>query len=220
MNNGLLATVLPALEVQQICHATVWLVLLCWCSVAFLPVQDRRWRWMVCGMFWTLVMVSWSWPLSALGLAFQTPSLLTLCLCLGVAWRDIRQLPERLIYSNPPAKVSVWIWLILSLTGWLLVLDSFGQLPWDLYPLGFEHNILWLGWSMAMLWLLIAYLLGNADWQAQAAGCWLLATGLFVLTHGPSGNAWDAWLDPWLWLYAQAKLINVWRFQRSLINHS
>jgi hypothetical protein len=141
-------------------------------------------------------------------------------LCVASAWRDIRQLPRRLIYSTPPPGVSAWLWLVLSLTGWLLLLDMFGQLPWDLYPMGFENSVVWLGWLFAMLWLVMAYLLGNEEWQTEAAGCWLLATGLFLLSRAPSGNVWDAWLDPWLWLWANAQLVRSWWHQRSRSNHS
>ena len=37
---------LPALAVQQLFHAVGWLALLSWASVSFVPVQDRRWRWL------------------------------------------------------------------------------------------------------------------------------------------------------------------------------
>ena len=71
-----------------------------------------------------------------------------------------------------------------------------------------------------MLWLFMAYWLDAAEWHVQACGCWLLATGLFVFTRAPDGNAWVAWLDPWLWLFAHVKLLRLWWHQRSRSNHS
>ena len=51
MNPGLTgwlpATVVPELAIQQVFHATSWLALLSWCTVAFIPVSDKRWRWLV-----------------------------------------------------------------------------------------------------------------------------------------------------------------------------
>ena len=96
---------LPALAVQQLFHAAGWLALLSWASVSFVPVQDRRWRWLVCTVFWTVMMLSWDGLLSGLGLAFQTPGLLTLCLCVSAAWRDTRSSPSRLFYTTRPTPV-------------------------------------------------------------------------------------------------------------------
>lgn len=211
---------LPTLAVQQLFHAANWLALLSWASVSFVPVQDRRWRWLVCTAFWTLMMLCWDGLLSGLGLAFQTPGLLTLCLCLSAAWRDTRSTPARLFYTTRPAPVSALVWVLLAAIGWLLLTDNFGLLPLDIYPIGFSPGIVWFAWSLAMLWLFLAYWLDTAEWHVQAAGCWLLATGLFVFTRAPDGNAWNAWLDPWLWLFAHAKLLQLWWHQRSRSNHS
>ena len=211
---------LPGLLVQQLFHAVGWLALLTWCSVAFVPVQDRRWRWLVCSVSWAVLLFVCDEILSGLGLAFQTPSLLTLCLCVAAAWRDIRGTPTRLFYTTRPAEVSPMVWVCITAIGWLLVLDAFGQLPVALYPLGFSPTLVWLAWLACMLWLLIAYLLVAEEWHVQAAGCWLLASAVFVFTRAPSGNAWDAWLDPWLWLFANAKLARMAWLQRSRNNHS
>jgi hypothetical protein len=54
----------------------------------------------------------------------------------------------------------------------------------------------------------------------EAATCWLVATGLFVATHAPTGNVWDAWLDPGLWLFAHYQWIRHGGFHRTRINHS
>lgn len=214
------ATLVPALSVQQVFHAAAWLALLSWCSVGFLPVQDKRWRWLVSSVFWMLLMAVWSWPLSALGMAFQTPALLTLCLCLASAWHSLRGIPVRLFYTARPVPVSIWLWLTVLAVGWLLLLDTLGLLQFSLYVAGFEPSLPWLGWLLAMAWLFLAYWFDLPAWHVQAAGCWLLATGLFVFTRAPSGNVWDAWIDPWLWLWAHAQLARSWWHQRSRSSHS
>jgi hypothetical protein len=214
------ATVVPALPVQQVFHAAGWLALLSWCTVGFLPVEDKRWRWLVSSVFWLLFMGCWSWPLSALGMAFQTPSLLTLCLCMANAWKSIHNASPRLFYTARAVTVSAWLWLLLAILGWLLFLDTLGWLSLNLYAAGFDHLLPWLGWLCALAWLFLAYWFDLPAWHRQAAGCWLLATGLFVFTKAPSGNMWDAWLDPWLWLWANAKLIGIWWRYRARSNHS
>ena len=224
MNPGLTgwlpATVVPELAIQQVFHAASWLALLSWCTVAFIPVSDKRWRWLVGFFLWTLLMSIWSEPLLALGMAFQTPALLTLCLCLGDAWQNTRSPSPRLFYAAKPVPVSLWLWWVVALMGWYLLLETFGAWPSSVYVSGFGASLPWLGWLCSLAWLLLAYALDLPAWHVRVAGCWLLATGLFVFTRAPSGNVWDAWLDPWLWLLANVKLGRYWWHQRIRSNHS
>jgi hypothetical protein len=211
-------TLLPTLAVQQVFHMACWLVMLSWCTVAFLPVQDKRWRWLASSVFWALVLSIWSWPLFMLGMAFQTPALLTFCLCLGSAWRSVSSSSHRLFYSARPVPVSHWVWLVVSVLGGLLLLDTFGQV--SVYAYGFDPALAWLGWLCALCWLMLAYWFDLPAWHVHVAGSWLVATGLFVFTRAPSGNVWDAWLDPWLWLWAVFKLSRSWWRYRMRISHS
>jgi hypothetical protein len=153
-------------------------------------------------------------------LVFQTPSLMTLCACLAVAWGDIKGPSSRLFGSHDQARLSPGLWLVVVLVGWCLSLDAFGWLPWDVYSMGFEPRLLWLAWGVLGLWMATAYLLPLPDGHAKAATCCLLATGLFVVTQAPSGNVWDAWLDPGLWLFAHYQWIRHGGFHRTRINHS
>jgi hypothetical protein len=63
---------------------------------------------------------------------------------------------------------------------------------------------------------------GNSPWNTQHNVSFFLVLGvvaLFVLTRLPTGNVWDALLDPWLWLALQALAIRAglqrWRGQRA-----
>ena len=84
------ASLLPSLAMQQLFHTFVWLAVLSWLGVQCLPSYDRRWRWVMCSIAALLVLLVWQSVLPSLGLVFQTPSLMTLCACLAVAWDDIR----------------------------------------------------------------------------------------------------------------------------------
>ena len=213
-------SLLPPLALQQLFHAVIWLAVLSWLGVQCLPSYDRRWRWVMCSAAALLVLLVWQSVLPALGMVFQTPSLMTLCACLAVAWSDIKGPSVRLFGNHTDTRLSPWLWFAVVLVGWCLLLDSFGMLPWDIYSLGFDHQLLWLAWWLSGFWITIAYLLSLPDWHAKAATCWLLATGLFVATHAPSGNVWDAWLDPGLWLFAHYQWITYGWLQRTRSNHS
>ena len=83
------------------------------------------------------------------------------------------------------------------LIGWALLLDTLALLPVQLYAWGFSPVgavlVLLLGLTP---WLLMA----RAPGSGLGAGVVLVAVLLFVLLRLPSGNVWDAVLDPWLWL--------------------
>ena len=210
---------LPHLGMQQFFHALIWLAVLSWSGVICLPSYDRRWRWLICSTAALLVLWVWQAVLPVLGMVFQTPSLMTLCACLVAAWGDIRG-PSVKLFSHTDTRIGPWSWLGLVMIGWCLCLDAFGLLPWDVYSLGFDARLQWWGWGLAGLWMVAAYLTRLPDGHAKAATCWLVATGLYVATHAPSGNAWDAWLDPGLWLYAHYQWVKTGWFQRTRINHS
>jgi len=213
-------SVLPQLQVQQLFHAAGWLAVLSWVSVQFIPIHDRRWRWLMASLCWLCLLLVWQAPLSGLGLAFQTPSLLTLCVCVNAAWLDIKGRSTRLFYTAPVEQAHGWVWLLPVTLGWLLMSDVFGSLPWDIYSMGFEPTVVWFAWGLMGVWMASVSVFALAEWHKQAVSCWLVATALFVLTHAPSGNVWDAWLDPGLWLFAHFKLMQFFWRQRTRINHS
>lgn len=216
------AFALPALEVQQLLHAAAWVAVLSWCSVRLLSGVLGRSAWLLCSSAWVLLLAWWDAPLLALGLAFQSPSLLSLCLCVMAAWSDM-QTPERQIFSSPRSvRATGWAWLCVALLGWALMLDTWGHMPWDVYLWGFELQALWWAWALSGAWMLWASFQDTltATWHARAASCLLAAVALFGFTHAPSGNAWDALLDPGLWLYAHVQLWRLFAPQRTRINHS
>lgn len=138
-----------------------------------------------------------------LGLAFWAPSGLLVGLCVGsvvVALRQGKTTPERrlaLRLMGTPVAAT------LVVAGVLLYSAHLAWIPLDLYAWG-QHSpdTLWLALAFAVVTLLWA---ASGHWPAA----WALA--LALLLHAacslPTGNLWDAMLDPWLWAWAVAALL-------------
>lgn len=138
-------------------------------------------------------------PAFWLGLAFQAPSLgagwiagvvlLRVCARGAAAQRAAELLTQLKAWAVPAMGL-----------GWVLLLDSFALWPVALYPLGFGVGAWWL--LLALPGLPWAW--HGGPWRAHAASAgWGLLLLAFALLRLPSGNVWDAVLDPWLWLLAQ-----------------
>jgi hypothetical protein len=127
-----------------------------------------------------------------LGLAFQAPSLLTTALALwGLSgpWLKSSQ-------SVLSARQVTLLAAVLALVGWVLLFDTLALLPVFIYPWGYGNTPL-----LALLFIAILLMLVSA----RGIISWSIIALLlfFTMTRLPSGNVWDALLDPWLWLLAQ-----------------
>ena len=152
--------------------------------------------------------------------AFQMPSLSSAALGLGYLWRVWRGPPRA--GARAGARVGARAatacqlmhslrWLAVLL-GWLLLLDLLALLPLSLYGLGFGTPALGVAVSLLLLfWLRWGAAPAAWPWLALAAVVLLL----FVLTRWPSGNLWDALLDPLLWLGLQLRWLWAWRGWRA-----
>jgi hypothetical protein len=171
-----------------------------------------RWRWWVAGLLMVGTLLSaalWSTysPAYWLGLAFQSPSLTSALICLmylGTWWLQGRRQSMR-----QPTEVDS-AWLVLAgtgvLLGWVLLLDMLAWWPVSLYAWGFGPLAVALVSALtAGLWVVRG---GCANGVAMpiALAC---GVSVFVLTRLPSGNLWDALLDPWLWV-----ALHVWVVRR------
>ena len=132
-------------------------------------------------------------------LALQAPSLLSvtwaLLLLSQALW--IRTLPSH------DRRTPMVAWLLLCALGWLLVIDTLDWWPhaWGVswYAWGFSAGSLWL---CACLVMALAWHRGGVwVWQSVAL---LLVYALF---RWPSGNVWDAWLDPVVWIWAHIQVV-------------
>jgi len=164
---------------------------------AFFPA----WRgWLAAAVLgWAL----WPGPESPafwLGLAFQSPSLMSVCLCVGWVLQPRRSHP----WADRCAAGGTGSWCVLAgagvVLGWVLLLDMLAWWPVSVYAWGFGSAAL----AGVVVLALLLWLAAGASPSGRAASLSLAAVlGVFVLTRLPSGNVWDALLDPWLWVLLQ-----------------
>ena len=208
----------PVLPGAGLTQAAVWLnwtLVLVTASLWLGRPLMTRLRWVVAllVMAWALSTGVWWPPYSPvywLGLAFQNLSFTSTLCCLVYLARQVRLLlvPMREVPA-PDAVATGWCdpgWVLAGagvLLGWLLVLDLLAWWPASLYAWGFGTAAsTFVAVLVAVFWL----------WRGRSPGAHhgmtLLAIVmlLFVLTRLPSGNVWDALLDPWLWIVLQMRL--------------
>jgi hypothetical protein len=208
------APLLPTLAAQQVWMHGAWALVLAWAAATLL----RRFAmgpWVVWGAAgavaaWTCFPGAYT-PGYWLGLAFQAPSVATAGLC-GAALFRMAGRPERrsLYRSNGTDRGGAGgagVLLAMGIAaGWLLLLDTFALLPGvQLYAWGFS--------PVAPAVLLLVVVLPWAMLGRQSVA-WLFAAvvaAIFMTLHLPSGNAWDAVMDPWLWV---ALHVCAWRLVR------
>ncbi|WP_137176082.1 hypothetical protein [Massilia sp. HP4] len=132
-----------------------------------------------------------------LGLAFQYPSgLLVGCCLLRLAerWNGIRR-----SQAMPQALAGV-----LVVVGALLYIDAVGFLARGFYYAGFGAAAAPLFGIVAALGCVLAIVRGHARGPAASL---LGALALFALLRLPTGNLWDAVIDPLLWGWAVVALL-------------
>ncbi|MCF8146936.1 MAG: hypothetical protein K9J50_00140 [Sulfuritalea sp.] len=152
-------------------------------------------------MVWAVAVVAcipglWG-PVYWLGLAFQTPSVL------AVVWAG-QHLYSRwpiaawTLKSRPAQRSAVnGVFAVLGVVlGWILLLDTLALLPFQLYAMGFSP---W-GAVVALLLGLLPWIFQGMPGLRSAGGMVVLAVLVFTLLRLPTGNMWDALLDPWLWV--------------------
>ena len=155
-------------------------------------------------MAWTLVPGTAS-PAYWLGLAFQTPSLTSAVICLGWVYCCLR------IEQGPGAAIRPHVHALKFLAGmgvvlgWVLLLDTLAWLPVSVYAWGFSSAAVG---AVAVFATLLWGVLGVVDVNRRTPGLVglvlpLSVLTLFVLTRLPTGNLWDALIDPWLWVALQ-----------------
>jgi len=214
--------VLPATLATQIGLHVGWAVLL-GAAVAWAGARlSTRLRWPMVGLVVVLTLLPGpGLPAYWLGLAFQMPSLTSVLLCGVWLLRSWRASGLQLLHrsagnsaSPPGARTTLGLALQVAavLLGWVLLADLLALWPVSLYAWGFGPaalagvcGVLALGW---LVW-------GSSPQTHLAAGLVALVVGLYVVTRLPTGNVWDALLDPWLWLALQASMLRrLWRSGR------
>jgi hypothetical protein len=134
-----------------------------------------------------------------LALAFQTPSLVLMAWAMW-CWADVLQMRSPVVTT--PTSVA-WMGVLL---GWALVADTLNY-----WPAWFDLQLYALGFTSTGLWLVLAATAAVLLW-VQPPKRWVFSVAAvmaaYVLLRLPTGNAWDAVLDPFVWL---ALHVQLWR---------
>ncbi len=202
---------LPDPDVVRMAMRVQWALVL---GVASLWLGTRlrvslRWSLAVIVVMWTCLPGMMS-PAYWLGLAFQSPSLTSgvLCLMYGVQqWRKRVGQPRVGVTASVTWQV---LWGAGVVVGWMLLMDMLAWWPVSLYAWGFHPVAL----ATVCMVVLTVWLTSRSDRNACAGLSVVLV--VFVVTRLPSGNVWDALLDPWLWMVLQATAWQqAWRWRHS-----
>ena len=147
-------------------------------------------------LVWALVPGELS-PAFWLGLAFQSPSAMTVLLCMGWLQQQFRRASvDAALNAATDARSLQWLLAAGVVLGWILLLDTLAVFSVSIYAWGFSVSA-----------VIVALVLAALFWLQQgsrASALPLCVLALFVITRLPSGNLWDALLDPLLWLALQA----------------
>ena len=203
------AAALPAVGVAGVYMRLGWCVVLALLGACMVRLLWRaawgnslRWRRGVAVLCAIWAWVPGVWGASFwLGLAFQSPSLTSVGLSSWALWRLLVPHPMGGAQESSSGRWSASVAGVLLVLGWLLLLDSFALLPVALYSLGFGPMPVW---GMA---LLVAVPWAWCGSRVRLGAAWPISVGVclvYVVLRLPSGNAWDALLDPWCWIVLHA----------------
>lgn len=207
------APLLPTTQSLVWARHLLWSVVMAAVGMGLVPYLLRLRRWSR-HLPWVLAL--WAWvpgPWGAgywLGLAFQIPSLSAAFLALSFLIHRTVHLPPAFIAPDGSKNHWTAAWaLMAAVTGAFLLLDTFAVFDFSMYQWGFSP----LAFALALVVALLPWVISGKQGLGQAPVWALLASlAVFVLTRWPTGNMWDAVLDPWLWLFALVYLLRTpWR---------
>ena len=192
---------LPELELQFIYARLAWGVVLATLLVALWPRRMALSRSVVAviavGMIALQALPGEASPAYWLGLAFQWPSGLLTGLCLAKLYLSGNGEPHRVVI--PPAFA-----MLIAVTGLVLYLDAIGLIAIGLYYWGFGP---YAAPALALLLMVASAVAIARNKVRPLAGAALLALLSFSILRLPTGNIWDALLDPLLWGWALVALV-------------
>ncbi|MFN3790187.1 hypothetical protein [Massilia sp.] len=194
--------ILPELSLQFVYARLAWALVLAALVVALWPASWRLPRRALGALLGACLLLMFlpgaASPAWHLGLAFQYPSALLAGLCLVKLHER-----SRIVAGPVRAALSPLLAAPLALVGLLLYLDAFGLVAGGYYYAGF-------GGAAALGAVLLAgacaLLAARGRFKPQVAAL-LGALALFSFARLPSGNLWDALLDPLLWGWALVTLL-------------
>ena len=212
------ASITPSLSMLSIGMHLGWALTLGAGAVFLLRTANATTRRIVALLVATLCLLPNEWsPSWWLGLAFQTPSLTLQGLCGLYLYQHLKvqagtTMP--LTDSTTPPVQSRWplsLLLVTIIAGWVFALDTFALFDIALYAIGFTPYAT----LAALFFACLLQLISARSRHAQAARHYrelaaivLIATLVHLLLRLPTGNVWDALLDPWLWVIAHVVAVS------------
>lgn len=195
---------LPGLLAGEVALHGMWAVVLVMLVVMLLRRYSVRVQMIAAAVvaLWTLWFSSLS-PAYWLGLAFMAPSWMTVALCVSWLYRHLYPMPVSAT-CNVMKVLETCLPLIGIALGWLLLADMLLWLPvsQSVYAWGFSSGAVLLACMVAVLpWMVWGMRLLPIDgFGISALALPIFVMIAYVFTRLPSGNLWDALLDPWLWV--------------------
>ncbi|HEY0491756.1 MAG TPA: hypothetical protein VGD30_19775 [Telluria sp.] len=191
---------LPGLDWQFFYGRLAWTIVLAAVVAGVLPAGWRRSHRFTGGLLLAsgalMALPGEASPAYWLVLAFQWPSGVLLGFC---ALKLMAAMPG----SPPAVSMPAPIAALIALTGAILYLDAIGLLSIGLYYWGFgPYGAPMVALCAAAACALLA-VAGHARKHALVA---LAGLALFSILRLPTGNLWDALLDPMLWGWAVVSL--------------
>jgi hypothetical protein len=206
------AAITPALSVLSVGMHVGWALVLGAISVWLLQTFSIKRRRVVAVAVILLCLIPNAWsPSWWLGLAFQTPSLILQGLCGLYLYRGLQahSASSTALDDSAASQIKLrWpLGLLLPaiIAGWILALDTFALFGISFYPIGFTPYTVLAALFFACLLQLISTRSGHpasTRHYRELAVIILLAIVVHMLFRLPTGNMWDALIDPWLWMMA------------------
>ncbi|MBC7620957.1 MAG: hypothetical protein H7293_18565 [Candidatus Saccharibacteria bacterium] len=134
----------------------------------------------------------------------STVLLCGLCLSRTLAWSD----RDGYVCSAWNRK-EVFLSLCGIALGWALLLDTLGIWPGFIYDWGFGS----IAPAIAILIAALPWIAARRVVPSQGVILGGTAIGFYLFLRLPTGNLFDALIDPWLWCYLQFALIRQMRLR-------
>lgn len=194
----------------------IW-IQLSWAMVVFALALRFANSFKVAAVLGLVMLVPHGWmpdvfaPSGYLALAFQTPSLVAFVWAILYSGQSFARLKKGTDYKPMTTlDLPTWLFAIGVLFGWALVLDTL-----NLWPSWFNPQLYALGFGVQAFWFVLL-ISAAVLWSVAKAKSSLLTTtvaalsvcAIYALLRLPTGNVWDALLDPFVWM---ALHLQLWR---------
>ena len=205
---------LPALTMQQGWLIVGWSVVVAclgtWCVGRWTTRKGVKVALSVALAAW----VCWPGPWGGvywIGLAFQVPSVSSVFVC-AMLWVGMLTVPPKTSAPCKPWPTHLYFYIVCGvLLGWALLLDTFGVWDSSLYGWGFSATAPAFATVIAVLpWVFAKKAVPPIGMAVMTA-----AIVFFIGLRLPTGNLFDALMDPCLWVAMHLALFQQYRIHFS-----